>query len=104
LESFGYRAKTAAHGVEGLAVFAEFKHEIALVLTDIMMPVMDGFGMIQVMRKMNPTIPIFAASGLAENGKLMEQVGSEVSLFLPKPYTAETLLKALGNELHGSDG
>ncbi len=42
LEAFGYRVLTARDGAEAVAVYAEHKDEIAVVLTDMMMPVMDG--------------------------------------------------------------
>ena len=53
LESFGYRVLMATDGADGLAVYAETKEEIRLIITDMMMPVLDGSGMIQAIRKMN---------------------------------------------------
>ena len=68
LEAFGYRVVLAGDGAEGIAVFASQGQEIALVLADMMMPVMDGPAMIHVLRRMNPKLPIIAASGLASSG------------------------------------
>jgi len=42
LENFGYRVLTASDGAEALALYAEHKGEIAVVLTDMMMPLMNG--------------------------------------------------------------
>jgi len=95
LGAFGYRVVLAADGAEALAVFTRQGGEIAAVLTDMMMPVMDGPATIRVLRKLSPSLPIIAASGLSANGHVTEVAGLEVSRFLAKPYSAEVLLKAL---------
>ncbi|MEI9897597.1 MAG: response regulator [Chthoniobacter sp.] len=67
----------------------------------MMMPIMDGPATIQVLRRMNPRLPIIAASGLAANRQVAEVAGLGVKYFLPKPYTAEALLKTLRDALAG---
>ncbi|MEK6288463.1 MAG: PAS domain S-box protein [Acidobacteriota bacterium] len=91
LEAYGYRALTAADGTEAVALYAQHKDEIKVVLTDLMMPYMDGPVTIRALQKMNPNVRIIASSGLAENSRAIEGVKS----FLPKPYTAERLLNTL---------
>jgi CheY-like chemotaxis protein len=91
LETYGYRALTAADGTEAVALYAQHKDEIEVVLTDLMMPYMDGPVTIRALQKLNPKVRIIASSGLAESGRAIEGV----KMFLPKPYTAERLLKAL---------
>jgi PAS domain S-box-containing protein len=95
LSAFGYRVIVAVDGAEAVALFARQGEEIALVLTDMMMPVMDGPATIQVLKKMRPNVLIIAASGLAANGHAAKASNLGVKHFLPKPYTADTLLKAL---------
>ena len=97
LEAYGYRALTAADGTEAVALYAQHKDEIRLVLTDLMMPYMDGPVTIRALQKLNPHVMIIASSGLAENSKMAELNGG-VQRFLPKPYTAQKLLTTL-NEL-----
>ncbi len=92
LEAFGYRVVLASDGAEAVAIYATRRKEIAVVLTDMTMPVMDGLTTIQVLRKVNPGVCIIAASGLSANTQFAT-LG--VKHFLPKPYTAETLLKVL---------
>lgn len=99
LEAFGYRVLVAADGAEGLAVFSDKKLEIALILTDMMMPVLDGLGMIQVIRKLNPSLPMIAASGLDANGKVAKLYDQGVKIFLSKPYTTDQLLQAIQRAL-----
>jgi PAS domain S-box-containing protein len=95
LEAFGYRVILAGDGAEALAVYASRRTEIALVLTDMMMPVMDGPATIRVLTKMDPSVRIIAASGLNANGSVTRVANSGVRHFLPKPYTAETLLRTV---------
>ncbi len=68
------------------------------------MPVMDGVATVRVLRKLNPELPIIAASGLSANGHTAKVAGLGVKHFLPKPYTAETLLRTLKEALAGVVG
>jgi two-component system cell cycle sensor histidine kinase/response regulator CckA len=98
LLAFGYRVLTAEDGAQALAIYAEHRKEIALVLTDMMMPVMAGPATIHALRRMNPAVRIIAISGLNANDgmSLRAQVGND---FLMKPYSADTLLKAVRAKL-----
>lgn len=61
----------------------------------MMMPVIDGHAGIPAIRKINPEVKIIAVSGLAEKDKLEKIRDNRVHAFLPKPYTAERLLKTI---------
>jgi len=98
LETFGYAVLTASDGTEALALYADHKNGIAVVLTDMMMPFMDGTATIRALQKLNPAVKIIAASGLTA-GKAADASLDGVKLFLSKPYTAEKLLKALATIL-----
>ena len=95
LEAYGYQVILARDGAEAVACYAARRAEIAVVLTDITMPVMDGPASIQVLRKMNPAVRIIGTSGLSANGPIAQAADLHVKHFLPKPYTSETLLTAL---------
>ena len=99
LEAFGYRVLLAADGVEASTLFTAHQKEIAVVLTDMMMPVMDGLATIQVLMRMNPQVRIIAASGLSVKDMVTKAMGAGVKHFIPKPYSAETLLKTLAQVL-----
>jgi PAS domain S-box-containing protein len=95
LEAFGYRVITASDGVEAVALYAKQAQQIAIVLIDMMMPIMDGAATIQVLMRINPAIKIIAASGIDSGDDAAKASNAGVKHFLPKPYTAETLLKLL---------
>lgn len=95
LEAFGYRVATAEDGAQGIGIYAVRSAEIAVVVTDMMMPVMDGPALISAMQRINPRVRVIAASGLNANGNVARASATGVKHFLAKPYSAETLLALL---------
>jgi len=95
LEAFGYRVITARDGAEAVAVYSAHKDEIRGVLTDMLMPHMDGPATIRVLKKLDPNVRIIAASGLFDADKVKDATGLDKIAFLMKPYTAESLLKTV---------
>jgi CheY-like chemotaxis protein len=63
------------------------------------MPIMDGPTMIIALKTINPKVRIIGSSGLASNGENSQIPGLKLEYFIPKPYTAEAMLKALRNIL-----
>ena len=102
LEKFGYEVLTATDGTDALATYAKQGDKIALVLTDIAMPFMDGTALIRALRKINPQAKIIAMSGLMNSEQTAELQSLNVNAFLSKPYTAESLLKLLAEILHSN--
>ena len=99
LKAHGYRVLTANDGAEAVALHAQNKDEIKLVIIDLMMPVMDGEAGIRAIRKINHEVKIIAVSGLTEKDRLAK-VADHTNAFLPKPYTAERLLKTIHEVLN----
>ncbi|MEW6366610.1 MAG: response regulator [Acidobacteriota bacterium] len=95
LRSNGYRILTAGDGAEAVALLAQHPNEVNLVLTDMMMPILDGAATIRAVRKLNPSIKVIASSGLSEYAAIVEAQSLGIQGFLAKPYTAEALLKAV---------
>jgi len=99
LEAYGYEVITAEDGAEAVALYAENRQKIKGVLMDMMMPYMDGLAAIRALQKLNPQVRIIAASGLMTAGNTSEITSVNVKAFLPKPYTAEKLLRVLAETL-----
>ena len=95
LETFGYRVLTACNGTEAVALYAKQRQAIALVLTDMMMPGMDGEESIQALVGINPSVKIIATSGVDSQANRAKTTKAEGYDFLPKPYTAQTLLRRI---------
>jgi two-component system, cell cycle sensor histidine kinase and response regulator CckA len=95
LEVHGYRAMTASDGIEAIALYAEHKQEIGVVLMDMMMPSLDSATIIRTLYKLNPQVQIIAMSGLATNEAVQRTMSEGVKAFLAKPFTAVELLNLL---------
>lgn len=95
LESYGYRAVTAEDGTEALVAYLREQGRADVMLIDMMMPNLDGAATIRALRKLNPKLRIIATSGLVSSQQSILAQNLGVNAFLPKPYTAETLLRAL---------
>lgn len=93
LEAHGYRVLTAGDGTEALSIYAERKSEIAALISDLVMPYMDGLALLRALQKMDPSIRVIAMSGMLQDHQLAIQIGAWA--FLHKPFTASTLLTTL---------
>lgn len=95
LESSCYHAITAADGTEALGIYARSAREIDLVVTDMMMPYLDGAATIRALRKMAPQVKIIAVSGVPTDISSLEESGIEADAFIAKPFTPGVLLTAI---------
>ncbi len=93
LSHHGYRVIAARDGTEALALFAPRSREIALLITDLNMPRLDGAAIADVVRRLNPAVKIIAASGL--NRGTSAPIPAFADAFLPKPYTVDRLLRTV---------
>jgi PAS domain S-box-containing protein len=103
LEAFGYRVIAAADGAEGVALYAEQRDQVSVVLLDMMMPIMDGPSTARAMLRMNPHVRIVGASGLADSALASRALSAGVRQLIAKPYTAETLLDTIGRVLEDGE-
>ena len=99
LETYNLQVITAKDGIEGISLYATHKNEISIVLTDMVMPIMDGATTIRTLQRINPQVKIIAISGLESTQSLAEAAGTGVQGFLAKPFTACELLKAVARVL-----
>ena len=95
LERFGYRARTAANGAEAVSLYAALAQEVAVVITDMSMPVMDGPATAVALRALNPQVVVIGSSGLDASGQAAQPSGGGMQYFMSKPYSTENMLKTL---------
>jgi len=93
LTAFGYEVFTAEDGAQAIDLFVRHRSRIALVLTDMAMPIIDGATLIGALRRIDPDVRIIAISGGPAEAAKVERSG--ISHFLAKPLTAETLLRSV---------
>jgi CheY-like chemotaxis protein len=89
----GYRVILARDGFEALKIYQQIGTQIALVILDFFLPVMDGDAVFDELRMLNPEVAVVLSSGFAEQSKLGAMLAQGLKGFIPKPYTAEKLLE-----------
>ena len=92
LENYNYRVITAADGPEALAVFAQQMGDVQVVITDMMMPYMDGVALIRTLQRMNPLVRFVASTGQGDQARSSELHALGVTACLSKPYNTQKLL------------
>jgi len=80
-----YDVLTAYNGLDGLKAFEANEAEIDLVITDLVMPEISGVGVISIIKKKYPGIPVIAITGWGEQpGALATE--AEADLVMDKPF------------------
>jgi CheY-like chemotaxis protein len=88
----GYRTVTASEGREGIKMYEQHQKNIRLVVSDLMMPQLDGPGMLRGLRALNPNLRSIIITGLGEENRIAEARAAGADLILHKPFTADQLL------------
>jgi two-component system cell cycle sensor histidine kinase/response regulator CckA len=95
LISRGYTVIEAGNGVEAIALLERHGGQVDLVVSDVVMPEMDGPALLKELRKRNPQIKIIFVSGYAEDAFQKSLPAGEQFAFLPKPFTLKQLVEAV---------
>jgi CheY-like chemotaxis protein len=99
LTACGYRILAAANGVEALDVARGFAQRIDLLLTDVVMPQMNGKDLADRLSPGHPQMRVLFMSGYADDAIERYEVSGEGMAFLQKPFTAETLARQVRSML-----
>ncbi len=102
LETSGYGVRTATNGEEAIELYRREEKTIALIVTDMMMPVMDGAALITALRLINRDVPIIAVSGHIDPNQMSRVTNAGATTFLSKPYSGEAVLHLLSQVLQNS--
>ncbi|CAN5181131.1 hypothetical protein BH10PSE10_BH10PSE10_27990 [soil metagenome] len=95
LRSRGYTVIEAGNGVEALEALEREEGAVDLVVSDVVMPEVDGPTMLTEMRKRNPDLKIIFVSGYAEDAFEKSLPENQQFNFLPKPFTLSQLVAAV---------
>lgn len=94
LEAEGYQVDTAANGSQCLEMLRAEQPD--LLLLDVMMPLVDGFGVLKQMREEHLQVPVVMMSAIQPDNQLD---GQQVEAFLRKPFQLDTLLEVVDRVL-----
>ncbi len=95
LTTRGYTVLEAGSGVEALEIMDRENGQVDLVVSDVVMPEMDGPTLLRHLRERNPNIRIVFMSGYAEEAFRKNLAADENFIFLPKPFTLKKLAETV---------
>jgi two-component system cell cycle sensor histidine kinase/response regulator CckA len=101
LQSRGYTVIQAGNGFEALEELERQGGQVDLVVSDVVMPEMDGPALMKELRKRNPDIKIIFVSGYAEDAFEKSLPDRTQFRFLPKPFTLKQLVTAVKETMAG---
>ncbi|MCW9033687.1 MAG: PAS domain S-box protein [Rhodospirillales bacterium] len=91
LTNKGYKVQEAQNAEEALDIIKENKIKIDLIVTDMVMPGMDGYTMVRYIRESHPNIKVILMSGYAEDA-IPEEIGTDTTInFMHKPFSLKDL-------------
>ena len=96
LEMEGLKVFVAPNGVEGLEILRQ--HEIDLITTDLMMPAMNGFRLVQEIRDLPPPkgrVPILLISSNQNEQDMVRCLAAGADDYITKPISAQVLMERL---------
>ncbi|MGB7038876.1 MAG: response regulator, partial [Xanthobacteraceae bacterium] len=99
LASRGYTVLEAGNGVEAIEVLEKSSSQIDLVVSDVVMPEMDGPTLLRELRTRNPGLKIIFVSGYAEDAFQKHLPADGQFAFLAKPFTLKQLVNAVKETL-----
>jgi len=101
LQLEGYHVQTAANGVQGLGAHLSFRPD--LVITDVVMPIMDGVEMVRTLRKRDPGLKVLFISGFFGTRSIRNELMDEITRFgypmVSKPFKPSKLFELVGQSL-----
>ncbi len=101
LSNVGYHVLTASNGEEALRVAAAYSGPIHLLLTDAVMPIVNGRELVERLRPERPNMKVIFMSGYTGTGILHRAVAGQDIAFIAKPFTPADLLRKVQKALEG---
>lgn len=102
LEELGFEVVTAINGKKALELFLKGDEAITLVVTDIGMPVMDGYTLINELKKLKPELPIIISSGFGSSDISSRIACEDISGLVSKPYNFNQIQEVLKSVVEGA--
>jgi two-component system, cell cycle sensor histidine kinase and response regulator CckA len=102
LESEGYQVLKARNALEALEIFRRYCRIVDVLLTDIVLPPgQNGRDLSNELRKISPGLLTIFSSGYPLNAVNRQGIHDDSNLYLPKPFSAQSLLQKVSQALEG---
>ncbi|MFA5181554.1 MAG: response regulator [Syntrophales bacterium] len=95
LEVMGYRVLTARNGQEAIKIYQEHKDAIDIVLLDMIMPGMNGGGVHEKLKEINPDVRVLLLSGYSKDREATAVLASQCNGFIQKPFKINDLSRSI---------
>ena len=94
LEEDGYQVLCASDGVQAVNLFEKKKENIDLVLLDVMLPKIDGFGVLELIRN-SSSVPVIMLTALEDEKYQLRGYDLQVDEYVTKPFSMQVLLRKI---------
>jgi len=101
LRRYGYTVLECQNGLEALATWSERRHDVSLIITDVVMPQLGGRELVRRLRDEGATVPVLFISGYAEGATPERMDVSGRSAFLAKPFDIGVFVRLAGELIQG---
>jgi PAS domain S-box-containing protein len=101
LKANGYTVLEASNPNDALGLAASFREQIHLLISDVVMPGMNGGALVSHLSQLRPTTRVLYISGYAEDAIVQHGILDSGTPFLPKPFTPDGLLRKVRKVLDG---
>ena len=102
IKKLGFSVIEALNGREALDLYQQNAAEITLVVTDMGMPVMDGYALFRELKKLKPELPIIISSGFGTVDVTSRIASNDIAGLVGKPYSFDTLREVLKSVVEGA--
>ena len=103
LTSAGYKVLVAGNGIEALTVYKKYKDKISLVLTDVVMPKLDGIGLVKELDALGAKCGVLYMSGYVGDPVSDGTSSSMTTDFIAKPFNRQSLLQKIRQVIERRD-
>ena len=105
LRKLGFEVLEASNGREALELYTEYGAGITMVVTDMGLPVMDGYELFEELKRRSPNLPIIISSGFGDTVVTSRICREDIAGLVSKPYNFDQLrnvLKSILEDFHGN--
>jgi len=102
LQELGFTVLDAENGKDALELYQQNAADISLVITDMGMPVMNGYELFYKLKQLNPHLPIIISSGFGEGDIYSKIPREEIAGLINKPYNFDQLREVLRGVVEGA--